>query len=74
MKTLAIILIFLTLVTTIFSAVIVTTTGRITAEVVSIDKTGITIRAKLGTAVFKPQDVKYVLMDETRTDLEGSVG
>ncbi|MEN3042832.1 MAG: hypothetical protein ABDH59_05980, partial [Fervidobacterium sp.] len=30
--------------------------------------------AKLGTAVFKPQDVKYVLMDETRTDLEGSVG
>lgn len=57
-----------------FSAIVSTTTGEITAEVLSIDKAGVTIRAKLGTTTFKAADVKYVLMDETRTDLLGMPG
>lgn len=60
--------------TFLYSAVVLTSSGRVVADVLSIDKNGVTIRAKLGTTTFKPQDVKYVLLDESRTDLEGKVG
>lgn len=57
-----------------FSAILSTATGNISAEVLSIDKAGVTIRAKLGTTTFKASDVKYVLMDESKTDLVGMPG
>jgi len=56
------------------TAIVVTTTGRITAEILTIDKAGVTVKAKLGTTLFKAADVKYILLDESRTDLEGRAG
>lgn len=57
-----------------FSAIVSTSTGNFTAEVLSIDKTGVTIRSRFGVTTFKSSDVKYVLIDESRTELIGRPG
>lgn len=67
-------LVLVLLVNNLFSAVISTTSGKINAQVISIDKTGVVIKARLGTTVLKPADVKWILFDESRTDLEGKEG
>lgn len=67
-------LVLVLLVSSLFSAVISTTSGKINAQVISIDKSGVVIKARLGTTVLKPADVKWILFDESRTDLEGKEG
>lgn len=72
------VLVFLTLLfacTTLFSAIVETTTqGKLNAEVLTIDKDGVTIKSRLGSTFVKAENVKYVLMDEKRTDLVGKKG
>lgn len=48
--------------------------GKLVVEVLAIDKQGVTFRGKLGSSLLRAEHVKYVLLDEKRTDLVGKKG
>ncbi len=58
-----------------FAAIVETTNaGKLVGEVVLIDKSGVAVVINGTTRTIKPENVKYVLLDESRTDLVGTKG
>jgi len=58
-----------------FAAILETTNaGKLVGEVVLIDKSGVAVVVNGTTRTIKPENVKYVLLDESRTDLVGTKG
>lgn len=58
-----------------FGAILESTVhGKLVVDILSIDKEGVTFKGKLGASLLKAENVKYVLLDEKRTDLIGKKG